>query len=374
MSVTEPADFALLGQLWLREPDADVVARAKALGVAVPAGAATPAELAVAYADLFILNVYPYGTVYTDAWGEINTPAARRTAALYEQYGFQPPELSAVGAPDHLGLCLTFLGELLATPGTARMAGERFLRELAFWAPVCCLAAERDPTAHEFYRAVARSTREALLNKLCLTPAEDGQAGPFPGRVYFGTPTLRQVHRSRRSPIGNNGRGPSEQARPEAGDPPLHPGQTPVQGEQPAAAPQRGGPFSAGMGADEEVRLRDIVRFLLAPARCGMFLSRARLGMIAKGLGLRLPFGSRFEVAEWLFSSAGQNELVPALIAALRVEVDAADACFAAWAELWPEWRPAALYWLECVADTRRTLLAMESMTERIEESEFSKP
>ena len=191
--------------------------------------------------------------------------------------------------------------------GREPSAGERFLGELSFWAPVCCLAAERDPTAHEFYRAVARSTRESLLSALCLAPAASEQPGAA----------------------------------------------------QPDVA--RSGPFGVDTQADDEVRLRDIVRFLLAPSRCGMFLSRSRLGMIARGLGLRLPFGSRFEVAEWLFSSAGQNDMVPALIAALGVEADAAEACYAGWAERWPAWRPAAAYWLECTKNTRRTLFEMET-------------
>jgi TorA maturation chaperone TorD len=308
--MTEPATLECLAQLWLREPDAAGIARAKALGVCEASCAAEPASLAVAYADLFILNVYPYGTVYTDAWGEINTPAARRTAALYEAHGFESPDLSAVGAPDHLGLCLAFLGQLLSAPGTARIAGEHFLGEVSFWAPVCCLAAERDPTAHEFYRAVARATRESLLSALPLATAAN---------------------------------------------------------EEPGAATQPGahaGPFGVDMQADDEVRLRDIVRFLLAPARCGMFLSRSRLGMIARGLGLRLPFGSRFEVAEWLFSSAGQSDMLRALIAALGVEADAAEACYAGSAERWPAWRPAASAWLECVNSTRRTLLKMETLAD----------
>ena len=175
--MTKLSTFDLLSQLWLREPGAAALGRARALGIWGASCAADPGQLAVAYADLFILNVYPYGTVYTDAWAEINTPAARRTAALFEAHGFQPPDMSAVGAPDHLGLCLEFLGRLLAAPGADRMAGERFLGELAFWAPVCCLAAERDPTAHEFYRATARTTREALLSALCPPPAEGEQPG-----------------------------------------------------------------------------------------------------------------------------------------------------------------------------------------------------
>ena len=308
MDAYDPGLFTSLSHLWLSEPDAAAMARAQALGVGT---VAEPVELAVAYADLLLLNVYPYGTVYTDGWGEINTPAAQRTAALFEAHGFAPPELRAVGAPDHLGLCLGLLGQMLAASNGTPTAGAaaEFLGETAFWAPVCCLAAERDPSAHEFYRGVARVTREAMLGALCRWPAA-GEA--------LGVPNTD------------------------------------------ARLP----PFAAEVGADEEVRLRDLVRFLLAPARCGMFLSRARFGRIARGLGMRLPFGSRFEVAEWLFSSAGQNSLLPGLITALRAEAVAAEGEYTRWAERWPLWRPAALYWIDRVRDMCSTLLSMESMAE----------
>jgi TorA maturation chaperone TorD len=299
-----PSTFSFLSYLWLHEPDATAVARAGAIGVAAASSDTSPQTLAVAYTDLFVLNVYAYGTAYTDEWGELNTPAARRTAALYAAHGFQPTELSAVGAPDHLGLCLGFLGQLLTpSAGAAHLAGNHFLSELAVWAPVCCLAAERDPTAHEFYRALARFTRESLLALFPQPPAD----------------------RDPRIVVDNL-------------------------------------PLIAAGRADDEMRLRDVVRFLLVPARCGMFLSRSRLGMIARGLGMRLPFGSRFEVAEWLFSSAGQSDQVRALIAVLAAEVSEWEAHFAGWAMQWPAWQPAALYWLERVSDTRRKLGEMEAI------------
>jgi TorA maturation chaperone TorD len=312
--VTDPSTLSFLSHLWLHEPDAAAVARANALGIAAASLDIDPATLAVAYTDLFILNVHPYGSAYTDEWGELNTSAVRRTAALYDAHGFQPPELSEVGAPDHLGLCLGFLGWLLAPADdhAAHQAGEHFLREMVTWAPVCCLAAERDPLAHEFYRALARFTRESLL----------AAVGPSPVACEL---PIAEKHQ----PLG------------------IH------------------GP------ADDEVRLRDVVRFLLAPSGCGMFLSRARLGMIARGLGLRLPFGSRFEVAEWLFSSAGQNDQVRALIAALTAEVSEWEASYAGWAAQWPAWRPVAAHWLQRLGETRRMLAAMEAIARRALEVEI---
>ena len=96
----DTASLALLSNLWLHEPDESMLALARE-GFALPAVAST-AELAMAYTDLFLLNVYPYGTAYTDAWGELNTPEARSIRAKFEAHGYRPKELLETGAPDHL--------------------------------------------------------------------------------------------------------------------------------------------------------------------------------------------------------------------------------------------------------------------------------
>ncbi len=101
--------FDLLSSLWLHEPDSAAIARA-ASELGLPT--AEPGELALAYADLFLLNVYPYGTAYTDPDGELNAPEAHELATLFEAYGYCPSELNEVAAPDHLGLCLGFLSHV----------------------------------------------------------------------------------------------------------------------------------------------------------------------------------------------------------------------------------------------------------------------
>src|SRR5512143_668400 len=98
--------FELLAQLWLHEPDALTAYRAFAVLGLPPCDLA---ELAPAYADVFLLNVQPYSTVFTDPSGEMNGPAAQRLARRYAERGYQPAELKSVGAPDHLGLGLGFL-------------------------------------------------------------------------------------------------------------------------------------------------------------------------------------------------------------------------------------------------------------------------
>src|SRR5690606_24258294 len=122
--------FALLARLWLHEPDASVAADVIALLQQPPA---TPNELAAAYASLFLLNVYPYGTVFTDPSGELNGSGAQYTARLYAAHGYQPPELQTVGAADHLGLYLGFLAHL-AEHGQSAVSA-KVLAGLLAWAP-----------------------------------------------------------------------------------------------------------------------------------------------------------------------------------------------------------------------------------------------
>lgn len=286
--------YALLSQLWLHEPDAETLARAvNELGLpsADPSTSLRtgPAELASAYTDIFLLNVYPYGAAFTDPAGELNGPEAQRIAALYEAHGYSPPELSSVAAPDHVGLCLGFLSER-----------ELEIGELSLdWVPVCCLAVEREPTAHSFYRALAAKTREALFAHSAL----------------------------RAAPIVN---------------PPI------LQPSDP----------------QDELSLHSLLRFFLAPARCGVFLSRSRLGQMAKALGLRLPFGSRFDVAEVLFASAGETEQVGALVDSLEAEVEAWASAYRSWGERYPAWGPVAEVWRARAAAATHTLAGMRQVVE----------
>jgi len=281
----------LLSHLWLHEPTAETISGA-AKELNLPHAA--PDELASAYTDLFLLNVFPYGTVYTDLDGELNAPDAQQIANLFEAHNYHPPELNEVGAADHVGLCLGFLS--VGQDGILPIEQDTILLYILDWIPVCCLAVEREPSVHPFYRALATYTRDHLLTRFPITNYE--------------LPTTNL-----QSPI-----------------------------------------------SDDEVRLRDLVRFFLAPARCGMFLSRSRLGQIGKTLGTRLPFGSRFEVAESLFASAGEAEILDRLISALKDEVEAWANEYQGWAEKYPTWKPLSKEWLSRTANATRTLDEMRRM------------
>jgi TorA maturation chaperone TorD len=282
--------FSLLATLWLHEPDAQTIARAvNELGLPV----AEPAELALAYADVFLLNVPPYGTAFTDDYGELNGERTQEVARLFESHDYAPSELTEVAAPDHLGLCL----------GCLATGHEAIWAYMAEWAPVCCLAVEYEPTAHAFYRALAAKTRAAVF-----------------------------AH----CPIGNTQSAQFSNL------------QLPLTHDSP----------------DEELRLKDLLRFFLTPARCGAFLSRARLGQMARALGMRLPFGSRFEVAEALFIAAGDNGETLGLLAMLEDEVSAWAEAYRAWAEESPGWQPAAEVWLSRAGAALKTLSELRVIAE----------
>ena len=93
-----------------------------------------------------------------------------------------------------------------------------------------------------------------------------------------------------------------------------------------------------------------------------MFLSRSRLGQIGKSLGTRLPFGSRFEVAESLFASAGEAEILDRLTSTLKDEVEVWTDEYQGWAEKYPTWKPFSEAWLSRTVNATRTLDEMRQM------------
>jgi TorA maturation chaperone TorD len=148
--------LSTLSRLWLREPDAETLAAAAEAGL--PGGGT---DLAAAWTDLFLLNVYPYGTAFMDVSGELNRPEAARALSHYESAGYRPAELSSAGAPDHAGLCLGFLAHQAAL---GRQEPE-FLGWVLDWLPVCALAVVHQPSVHRFYGGLADATIETLLRQ-----------------------------------------------------------------------------------------------------------------------------------------------------------------------------------------------------------------
>jgi len=300
--MTRPS-LSLLSRLWLAEPDAQALALAREAGL--PASGDL-AALAAAWTDLFLLNVHPYGTAFTDLSGELNGPDAAAALARYEAAGFDPPELASAGAPDHAGLCLGYLAHLEAHG----LNDPDFLGRTLHWIPVCALAVERQPSVHRFYREMAAATREALLARA------SGSSAPSVG--------------------------------PDAPPPP-------------------------GDSDEEELGLSRVVSFLLAPAACGFFLSRARMGELALEAGTRVPFGSRREVARSLFESAGEHAGVGPLLSALAAEADSWDADYARLAREHPGWEGRALAWRGRIATARELLAEMGRILDSPLEVEYGR-
>jgi TorA maturation chaperone TorD len=311
-------EISLLSRLWLQEADEAALAGLEAFpGLADLAGqAATPAELAVAYTDLFLLNVYPYASVFLDPNGEMNGQRSREFSALYRQAGYEPETLAGAGAPDHLGLALGLWARL----PPAQQAGV-LGRYLLDWAPVLCLAIERQPSAHPFYRALAACTRRALFQAF---RAEDLAAQLLP--------------------LALDARQPPDSVHPDDRD------------------PEDGWVDLPLAGPEEETSLSQVVGFLLCPARSGIFLSRARLGLWARRLGMPLAFGERRRLAISLFEAAGMVDRVAELLECLQAELDAWDAAHIAWAREYSVWGPFAGEWRERIA-AARSLLAEAQRT-----------
>ena len=281
--------LSLLSRLWLSEPDTEALVLAREAGLT---SAGDAPAIAAAWTDLFLLNVYPYGTAFTDITAELNGPAAAAAARRYAAAGYQPPELARTGAPDHAGLCLGFLAQL-ADGGQDDL---EFLSWTLDWLPVCALAVERQPQAHPFYRDLAAATRDVLLAG---PPAPAGATADF-------------------EPV-----------------------------------------LDAGAEPDDELDLSRVVRFFLAPAACGLFLSRSRLGGLALEAGLRLPFGSRFEVARALFEAAGEWDRVGPVLDALAAEVEAWDTAYSALARDHALWETRAGAWRLRLGATKERLAEM---------------
>ncbi len=304
------SSLPLLARLWLAPPGDEAIAEAhRSLGL--PLGSAR--ELAEAFTDLLVLDVPPYGSVFLERSGELNGATSEAVSRAYAQSEFDPSALREVAAPDHLGLCLGFLHLRRHEPSDGYDWS---------WIEVCCLAVLREPRVHPFYAGLAEAT---LAWRATLTPQP-----PLP-----------------------SGKGEGEEPHPPAPSPPSG------EGEDVDSL------LEALEGREEEddvVGLGRIVRFFLAPARCGMYLSRSRLGSVAVALGLRLPFGSRFDVARILFVAAGEAELADRLFSALEAEADAWAEGYRSIAERYPAWGAHADQWTSRLATTRKVLRAMRSL------------
>jgi TorA maturation chaperone TorD len=136
-------------------------------------------DLRVEFTRLFSLSVFPYASVFLDPGAFMNTETAARVEAAYQQARFEPDPSLPIGAPDHFGLELAFVGFLFQTGREAE--AKAFLRtEVLSWAGIFLHAVEKN--AHEpFYRIAAQDTLGWLSR-------DDDRGDPQAARQIVATP------------------------------------------------------------------------------------------------------------------------------------------------------------------------------------------
>jgi TorA maturation chaperone TorD len=302
--------YDLLAALYLSEPDAALVGRLRDLpgfDSVVPAASneaqmsAWLEEQAAEYYRLFSMNAYPYGSIYLDRDLLLNSAASELVAALYEECGFDASPYST-GAPDHLGVELSLMRDLITAERQAARSGDRasahraldrqtlLLGEhLARWVPIYARDAAR-VTNSALYSLVASLTVELILSDL----------------TWLG-----------------GSRPDSEQER-------L---------PQVAVEASKQGEEQEGDGINR------IVRRLVTPADVGILITRADIGALARGLDLPVPVGDRFGMMRSLLTAAGQFDSLPGLLASLEGLLRHAKAELAEIPAAYPAYAPYAQPW-----------------------------
>ena len=107
-----------------------------------------------------------------------------------------------------------------------------------------------------------------------------------------------------------------------------------------------------------DMRLRDLIRWLTTPAKCGLYMSISDFGRIGRELGFRVAPMSRYAAAEQLFRTAALDDQVDDLFAAVRHEfeshirayrevgspttepwIERAEQALTTWDQIWAVWR-----------------------------------
>jgi TorA maturation chaperone TorD len=333
--------YRLFAEIWLREPDAEVVTllqrwaagepapEPEGAGIESTAGTAgTVAQLRAEWTRIFVLNVPPYESLFVDDPPMLNTEATQRVADAYRRLGRRPAAGSRVGAPDHLGVELELLGQLAAEEARAlgecdegrasRLRAEQadFLHAHPLrWGPVACLAVERcagdPPAGFPGFGALARLCREFLL-------AEGESLG---GTGDEGRRTKDEGRRTE-----NQGR-TTQDARRETRD-------------------------------ERSPDLAAAARHLAAPARSGVFLSRQDLARLARRLGLPGRLGDRADAIRDLCEAGlgyGRGDAVAAQVEGV---LRCAAATYVGWSERYPA---GAAIWRDWARRAERTIAVVRS-------------
>jgi TorA maturation chaperone TorD len=304
--------YRLLSRLFLEEVDGPALAALRgwpAFAAALPEAGADDdllAALRAEYARLFLLNAYPYESVYVDPEMMLGGEVAATVEAACAEARFDPRALRRAGGADHVGVELAFAGALCAgeaaggTPAARwRLGRRRFLeRHLAAFLPALAHAAGRD-ARHPFYRALVSFAVGFVLSDLAEVAACRLSTAPAPGEPA---------------------------------------------GDEPALA---------------ERAVAEVARHLATPCLAGFLLSREELFRIAGRLSVPLPLLERPRIVEMLFEGAARFGLLPALLDLLAGAAREAAAGYEALGREHPGAAGAVEPWRARAAATAAGLVAM---------------
>jgi TorA maturation chaperone TorD len=241
------------------------------------------APTAAEYTNLFVLNLYPYASVYLGPEGMLGGEGRDRIAGFWRALGLVPP-----AEPDHLALML------------AQYAG---LAELA--------AAESDSVRRTaFARARSAYLYEHLLS--WLPPYLDKLAQVAPPTYAAWGRMLEAALLDEARHCGEGGRGKGEASMRDA----LRPVSSVDRDDWrqvPLALRAAGRP---ALGTDAGID--DVLKILFAPASSGIILVQSDLARAARSLGLGLRIGERRFVLRALLSQAPE-----AVVEWIRTEASA---------------------------------------------------
>jgi TorA maturation chaperone TorD len=332
--MTEPIATALhiLGQFWLEElkaTDQALLETIPELAKTLPNSKAADLDtLAVEYQRLFGFNLPPYESVFIDPSVMLMAPATTRIQTLYQQAGWHPPAGTRTGAPDHIGLEMLALADMLDRNNQSA-AVRLYVNHLALWVPSFIFTLKR-LRPHPFYQTLADLTLDLILATLPEDKVPEN-GDPFPELPP--PPVYRGSGPDEFSPDGQSSTESSENLVP-------HPTGTTDE--------------TAG---EEAVRLRDVVKKLLPPCETGIFLTREDIARTAKDLSLPVAtMGDRARMLETLFRQAGEYDLVPALFERLQQFLEQTQTQYQELAAEYPVWEIYAVAWQNRLANTQAIL------------------
>ena len=203
------------------------------------------------YADVFLMQVYPYASVYVGAEGMMGGDARDRVAGFWRALGEKPP-----AEPDHLAALLGLYATLVEAERESEAAGRA--RAAMLWEHLACWL----PPWIDKLREIASPSYAAWGGLLAAALREEARRTPPLDRL--------PLHLREAPPMPGPGK----------------------QGESAAAGRVESGPTKTE-GASEPDPAHGFVGALLAPVRSGVLLTRADIARMAADLGLAVRAGER---------------------------------------------------------------------------------